>query len=226
MKKLIFFLFLAIILVSCDGCEPINPPEPPPVQIVKQFTVNAKVIGGHGTVSPVSIKVDSGKYATFKVTPDNGYLVDTIKVNNVVISTTLNCTFAVNSDKNVDVSFKFKYDEGTIEWYFTQFVWVESSWLTYFGDGWYDFTDDSTKKTYWYDIDGTYDYLFMGVTYKDTSLSWSLDKTTDPITLVTGGKYSSKVEFIDSTKMVLTFIDNSGGIDKVTYLNDGVKRFK
>ena len=226
MKKLFFLFITAIVLAAC-ACDPINPPEPPPVKI-KQFTVTVNVIGGHGTVSPLSLKVDSGKYATFKVTPDNGYLVDTIKVNNVVISTTLNCTFAVNSDKNVDVSFKFKYDEGTIEWYFTQFVWVESSHLCNFRDGdiWYDYTDDSTKMTYWYDTDGKYDALRMGVIYKDTSLSWSLDKTTDPITLVTGGKDLSKVEFIDSTKMVLVSLDHSGVINKITYTNDGVRRFK
>lgn len=102
---------------------------------------------------------------------------------------------------------------------------MESKWETLVSGYWYDYTDDSIKKTYWYNIDGKYDYLFMGVTYKDTSLSWSLDKTTNPITLIEG-KYSKKVEFIDSKKMILTFIDNGGFTDRVTYTNDGVRRFK
>ena len=224
MKKLFFLLLVTITLVACNGCEPINPPEPPPVKI-KQFTVTATVIGNNGTISPTSAVVDSGKSIILTITPSNGFVVNTFKVNNIpVLLTSLSyIIYNVPSKQYIEVTFKYKYDEGTPEWYFTQFVWVEISWFSKLGKEWYDFTDDSTKKTFWYNPDGTCAILFLNnIAYTD----WSVDKTTNPITLIVKGGYPAKVDFINSEKMILIFTDNSGVINKITYTNDGVRRFK
>lgn len=225
MKKIIFFSLLAIILVSCEGCDPINPPEPPPVVVtVKKFTVTTNVIGGHGTVSPSFVVVDSGKTVKLNVSPEFGYLVDTIKVNNTPLPTSTEVTLEVTSDKKVDISFKYKYEKGTPEWYLTQFVWVESGNFMFYNDIWYDFTikDPLLISKFWWNPDGTYNQEWNNRKIKG---SWSFDKTANPIILIATSRFDSKIEFTDSTKMTLSF-KNGNTDNKVTYSNDGIRRFK
>lgn len=192
----------------------------------KQFTITT-VAGPNGTVTPTSAIVDSLGSATFTITPDFGYVIDTIRNNGVVLPSIDKFTFKdVSQNETLNVTFKFKYDEGTPEWYFTQFVWKESETELLIDGYWYYFPmPDFDKKTYWYNPDGTFECLLKGVTYKDASLTWSLDKTTNPITLVTGGKYLKRVEFLDSTTMVIAFEDRDV-THKITYTNNGVRRFK
>ena len=227
MNKIFFFSLLAIFLVSCDGGDPIiNPPEPPPVVAIKKFTVSVNVIGGHGTVSPSFVVVDSGNTVTISIYPEVGYLVDTIKVNKVSLplSTSTEVTLEVNSDKKVDLSFRYKYAEGTPELYLTQFVWVESGSFTFYNGIWYDFTtnDPLYISKFWWNPDGTYNQEWNNRKIKGL---WYFNKTTNPIILVAEGRYDSKIEFTDSTKMTLSF--KHGELPtRVTYSNDGVRRFK
>lgn len=192
----------------------------------KQFTITT-VAGPNGTVTPTSAIVDSLGSATFTITPDFGYVIDILRNNGVVLPSIDKFTFKdVSQNETLSVNFKFKYDEGTPEWYFTQFVWMESEREVLIDGYWYYFPmPDSDKKTYWYDPDGTYVIIYKGITYKDTSFVWSLDKTTNPITLITGGKSSTRVEFINSTTMVIEFEDRDV-THKITYTTNGVKRFK
>lgn len=223
MKKIIFFLFLTIVLAGCcNSCDPINPPEPPPVHKVKQFSFVATVIGDNGTVSPTTALVDSGKSIVVTTEPHNDYVVDTFKVNGVPVSLTslTYVIYNVSSKQNIEVTFKYKYDKGTPEWYFTQFVWVEIvKWLK-IGDMWYDFTDDSLKGILNYNPDGTYDVSSNGMNYHG---SWSFNPATK---ILTRGEYLLKVDSINDKKMVETSTDNNGIICMITYTNDGVIRFK
>ncbi len=227
MKKIFFFSLLAIFLVSCDGGDPIiNPPEPPPVVTIKKFTVTTNVIGGHGTVSPSFVTVDSGKIITLNVSPEFGFLVDSIRVNNVSIPlpTSTEVTLEVNSDKKVDVTFKYKYEKGTPEWYLTQFVWVESGHFSFINGIWWDFTtkDPLLISKFWWNPDQTY---YQEWNNRKIKGSWSFNKTTNPIILIADGRFDSSVEFTDSTKMSLSF-KNGETLTKVTYSNDGIRRFK
>lgn len=192
----------------------------------KQFTITT-VVGTNGTVTPTSAIVDSLGSATFTITPDFGYVIDTIRNNGVVLPSIDKFTFKdVSQNETLNVTFKFKYDVGTPEWYFTQFVWMESKLHILIDGYWYYFPmPDSDKRTYWYNPNGTFECLLRGVTYKDASLTWALDKTTNPITLVTGGKYLERVEFINSTTIALSS-ENGAVTNKITYTTDGVKRFK
>jgi len=225
MKKLFFFLLTTIILGAFNGCsKPINPPEPPPVVVkVKQFTITATVIGSNGTISPTSAVVDSGKSIILTITPRDGYVVDTFKVNGVPVSLTslTYVIYNVSSKQNIEVTFKYKYDIGTTEWYLTQFVWVAIANWAKVGDTWYDFTDDSLKDIFTYNPDGTYDELWNGSNYHG---SWSFNPATKILTVE--GKYPVKVDFIDDKKMVVIFTNNMGIIYMITSTNDGVIRFK
>ena len=227
MKKIFFFSLLAIFLVSYVGCdETINPPEPPPVVAIKKFTVSVNVIDGHGTVSPSFVVVDSGNTVTLSIYPEFGYLVDTIKVNKVSLplSTSTEVALEVNSDKKVDISFRYKYAEGTPEWYLTQFVWVESGRFSFVDGTWWDFTikDPLLIGKFWWNPDGTYQREWNNRKAKGW---WYFNKTTNPIILVAEGRSDSSVEFSDSTKMTLFF--KAGEVEeKVSYSNDGTRRFK
>lgn len=55
--------------------------QPPPVQ---QYTVTASVVGGNGTVSPMTVSVNSGATQIFNATPDSGYGVNQWLVDGVV----------------------------------------------------------------------------------------------------------------------------------------------
>lgn len=227
MNKIFFFSLLAIFLVSCDGGDPIiNPPEPPPVVAIKKFTVSVNVIDGHGAVSPSFVVVDSGNTVTLSIYPEVGYLVDTIKVNKVSLplSTSTEVALEVNSDKKVDISFRYKYAEGTPEWYLTQFVWVESGRFSLIDSIWYDFTtnDPLYISKFWWNPDGTYNQEWNNRKIKGL---WYFNKTTNPIVLIAEGRYDSKIESIDSVKIVLSY-EHGNVTEKVTYSNDGVRRFK
>ena len=213
--------------MSCDGGDSIiNPPEPPPVVAIKKFTVSVNVIDGHGAVSPSFVVVDSGNTVTISIYPEVGYLVDTIKVNKVSLplSTSTEVTLEVNSDKKVDVTFRYKYEKGTPEWYLTQFVWVESGHFSFINGIWWDFTTKNPLliSKFWWNPDGTYNQEWNNRKIKG---NWSFNKTTNPIVLVADGREDSRVEFTDSTKMTLSF--KHGELPtRVTYSNDGVRRFK
>jgi len=219
MKNMFFFLTATVLACCVTSCNPVIPP------VVEKFTITA-IAGPNGTITPSQAIVEKNGSATFKVIPDKGYVIEKLENDGNVLPPLDTYTIMNVSKKDtLKAFFKFKYDEGTPEWYFTQFVWVESKWETLVSGYWYDFThDDSTKGTFWYNPDGKFDEMFNN--HINTGGTWSLDKTTDPITLISTGSHPEKVEFCDSTKMVLSFIDNSGFPVKITYTNDGVKRFK
>ena len=215
MKKLIFFSLVAVILVACDGCEPISPP-------IEKFTISG-FAGPHGTISPAMITVEKGKSATFKIIPDSGYVIESLKDDGIMLPPLDTYTIKNISENNTfEVKFKYKYDEGTLEWYFTRFIWVESSWISFLNGQWYDFTDDSMKSTFSYNYDGTYVQLWNNRVINGT---WHFDKTTNPITFVASSRYPEKIEFCDSTKMVLSFIEVDSSTTKITYINNGKRRY-
>lgn len=54
--------------------------------VTLSYTVNASVLGGHGSVNPASQTVNSGTDATITITPDIGYHIASITDNGGVVS--------------------------------------------------------------------------------------------------------------------------------------------
>ena len=126
MKNLIF-LSLILTLVCCQ----INPPI-----VVKTFKVVA-TSDSNGTVTPSIMVVDSGKDATFSISPSAGYIVDSVKVDgktNPLVSNSY--TLAnVSSDKKLEVTFKVKYPVGSLSYLLTLKPWYLDSIIIQQDDG-------------------------------------------------------------------------------------------
>ncbi|MEI6556722.1 MAG: hypothetical protein WCL70_14130 [Paludibacter sp.] len=188
------------------------------------YTVTAVFDTVRGTVSPKVITIEKGESATFKIIPNSGYLIDSLKYHGNVLPPLDTYTVKnISEDDTFEVKFKYKYEEGTLEWYFTQFVWVESLRFALVNGSWYDFTDNSIKRIFTYNTDGTYTKILNNDTFNNET--WHFNKNADStILIISGSIYQEKVEFCDSTKMVLSFI-NGNATMQITYINDGKRRF-
>ena len=74
------------------------------------YTITATVVGGHGTATPSSPKVNRGASASINITPDAGYHIDSIKDNGV--SVTAASPYVINNvtaNHTVNVTFSNKY---------------------------------------------------------------------------------------------------------------------
>ncbi len=129
----------------------------------------------------------------------------------------------IDSDKKVEVSFRYKYDEGTPEWYLTQYVWVESAWWSLIDSVWWNFTETDPLyiSTYCYNPDGTSVQLWNNRTIK---ANWSFDKNTNPIRLVMERR-ELNVLVLDNKEMVVS-IKHGLTTQRIHYKNNGLKRFK
>ena len=72
-----------------------------------QYTLTATVDGGHGSVTPTSKTVNKDETVTLTFTPETGYQIDEVKVNNVATPVSGNTlTLTMNENKTVLVKFK------------------------------------------------------------------------------------------------------------------------
>ena len=77
--------------------------ETPPVT----YTLNASVDGGHGSVDPTNETKTAGETVTLTFTPDTGYEIEEVKVNDVVTPVSGNSlTLTMDGDKTVVVKYK------------------------------------------------------------------------------------------------------------------------
>lgn len=82
MKNFIYVsIVLVILLLSFTGCKKTDPPLPPPVT----YTITTK-INGSGIVIPDNVSgVNLGRDVIFKLTPEQGYSIYSIKINGTLV---------------------------------------------------------------------------------------------------------------------------------------------
>ena len=74
-----------------------------------QYTLTASVEGGHGSVSPTTKTVNKNDAIVVEFTPDEGYEIDTVKVNDTVVTIAGNTHYILmDGDKTVVVKYKEK----------------------------------------------------------------------------------------------------------------------
>ena len=80
-------------------------PTPPPTPVT--YTLTASVDGGHGNVDPTSKTVAKDETVTLTFTPETGYEIEEVKVNDVVTPVSENTlTLTMDGDKTVVVKYK------------------------------------------------------------------------------------------------------------------------
>ena len=77
-----------------------------------QYTLNASVIGGNGSVSPTTKTVDKDETVEVTFTPETGYEIEEVKVNDVVTPVSGN-TLTLTMDGNKTVVVKYKKTPAT-----------------------------------------------------------------------------------------------------------------
>jgi parallel beta-helix repeat protein len=101
---LIFLVFFVIffLLTACEGMYP----KPEPVKYV--ITASA---GNHGTIEPEGeIVVNEGQDKAFEFSPDTGYQVDDVLINNESVGAVETYTFThIEQDCTIEVTFEKKY---------------------------------------------------------------------------------------------------------------------
>jgi len=212
MKKLIFFLFLAIVLASCDtACDPIiNPPTPP---AVKKFTITG-IAGVNGAINPTSCSVEKGGTAIFTIKPDVGYMTSYLKDGNTILPPTDMYTIKDISEND---TFNVVFKKDSLLWPLLKITWAQDSVSAFVDGGWLYF--GGPYEVVNFTSDGTYSKLLDGKTY---SGSWSLDKSKSPTVLVYGGIHWT-IEYLNEQKMSIYYTNNQNIVYKYTYHNAGYK---
>ncbi len=109
MKNFIYVsIVLVILLLSFTGCKKTDPPSTPPVT----YTITTK-INGSGTVTPDNVSgVNLGRDVTFKLTPEQGYSIYSIKINGTLVegfqpsaSETYYAVKDIKSNLNIEFTF-------------------------------------------------------------------------------------------------------------------------
>jgi hypothetical protein len=185
MKKIIFLSLIAVLFLVV-GCDLFCPE--PPVVVTKQYTIEVSVVGIGGTISPSGIfKVDSGKDQTFALTSEPGYKPDSVIVNGVSSPFFAFTNKYVLSNINSDSKVKFIFKK-TLSWYLMLKPWTKDAYEIRQEDG----TWNHFKSSYPSNVN-IVTYLPNGrlTIYRDGVLvgdgPWSIDETTNPATLNTGG---------------------------------------
>ena len=108
MKNFIYVsIVLVILLLSFTGCKKTDPPLPPPVT----YTITTK-INGSGIVIPDNVSgVNLGRDVTFKIIPEAGYSIYSIKINGTLVefqpsaSETYYAVKDIKSNLNIEFTF-------------------------------------------------------------------------------------------------------------------------
>jgi hypothetical protein len=212
MKKL--FLLVALVAITLVGCNPINPPDSPIVK-VKKYTITVQRDSTNCTVTPTTIVVDSGKTATFHITTNFGFVVDSVKVNDTVVSAPfLPDIYLYNVSSNQKLEVSCKKD---LSWYLVHTKWISDS----------TYVTINHVEWVWYDIplnevvqflpDSTYNNIWPGII--GSGNKWSVDETTNPPTLNwQNDALSVKIELLNEKKFVYSFVDSQGDPSKKVYI--------
>ena len=197
-KKLMFSLLVAMIMTACTACDPINPPDPP----VKKYTITATASDG-GSISPSSVIVESGKSTTFNIIASDGYTVDAVKVDGIVLFSTSVASYTlsnVTSDHKIEVTFKVK--DGSPLSYLTSGPWYQCYFLYSLENGnWSEEMKDPTIIKMIFYLNKSYEL------YWDDKLSgngpWSLNTKITPMTFNLSNAVF-KIEKLTSDSLIYT----------------------
>jgi len=198
--------------VACnDGCDPINPPEPP---VVQKFTV-VGIADSNGSITPSSAIVEKGQSATFTMKPDPGYLIECIKDNGAILApVSIYTIYNVTKDDTFEVTFK----KDSLLYPLLRITWKEDGTFSLMNGEWVQW-DDPYMEVVNFNSDGTYSNVWNGGTYQGL---WSLDKTKNPAILVYGGNHWT-IEVLTEEKMSISYTNTQGIITRNTYVNGGYK---
>ncbi|NCU28486.1 MAG: hypothetical protein EOM85_02335 [Candidatus Moranbacteria bacterium] len=172
MKKVIPFVLAALLMVLAISCEK----EPIPPAPLPTFSVNINKIGNGSATADKTTGITAGSTVNFKFTPDSGYSLYSIKVNdksiNAIIPFGSEYTysyFGVNSNIKMDVVFVETYNliiSAIIPWKLKAMdIYREN------GDFYFSFPlspEDKEIKRYFYYPQGE-----VKMYYSDGSLYWS-----------------------------------------------------
>lgn len=195
MKNLFFFSLLAIILVGCDGGDPINPPV-----IVEKFTITGMINGsiGSGTINPFSQTVEKGKSATFTISPNYGYEIDyLLDDGNKLPPVNVYTVRDVNKDDTFEVFFK----KDSIVWPLINIIWNVDSLYSQNPDG----TIDRFKESDWTQDYSSNGYVIDTEDGHSYTNKYYLDKVKLIIEVNDGAKtIVFKIEVLNENKMILS----------------------
>ncbi|TVR67995.1 MAG: hypothetical protein EA427_11775 [Spirochaetaceae bacterium] len=97
---------LIIIIVSLVGCTTITYDQPIPT-VQQKFWISIQSSNGGTTDPDGRFQITEGNTQRIIITPDDGYLVDSVTIDGVQVASSNIITLEViNSDRNVDVSFR------------------------------------------------------------------------------------------------------------------------
>ena len=181
------------------------------------YTVAAVYDTAKGTVSPKDTTVEKGKSATFKITPDPGYLIESLKDDgNVLPPIDIYTVRNISENDTFEVSFK----KDSIMYPLLSYTWYQDSLTILINGVWEDWSGNPLKMTVNFNSDWTTIISYGGNIYSD--YKWSLDKISNPITINFGGS-STKLEFISEQKMIISEFNPQGYLCRYTYINKGNK---
>ncbi len=98
--KIVLFLLSTLLVASCSGGGG-DDGDPP---LTDTFTVSTSA-GAGGSISPASVTVDEGDTTSFTITPDAGFLIDSVTGCNGALSGNSYTTGAISADCTVSASF-------------------------------------------------------------------------------------------------------------------------
>ncbi len=209
MKNLIFFLLATIILVACDGCDPINPP-------IEKYTVAGKVIGSGGTINPAIQTVEKGGSATFHNIPEAGYNIDYLKDDgNILPAIDIYTVRNITKDDSFEVAFK----KDSIMFPLLRIKWIQNGDFAFIEGEWYGFNINFTR-TFSFNQDGTYQSTLNSSTLNGT---WSLNRNVSPMTLSCKGMHPFTVETLNEKEFSIYYTGIDGVIYKYIFIKLGDK---
>jgi hypothetical protein len=210
MKKFFFLLIVTIVLVACNGCGDINPPEPPAPPVIQKFTV-VGIAGPNGTITPARVIVEKGKSASFTMQANEGYLIESLKDNGATLAPISFYTIS-NVSKNTTHEVTFKKD--SLLWPLLNITWKQVGLFSLKeGEEWVEW-DNPYPKVMNFASDGKVLFSWDGKTYLD---DWSLDKTKSPAILIRSGNHWT-IETLTEKNMSIYYTNSQGIVYKETYV--------
>jgi len=201
MKKL-FFLFHATLVLACcaTSCNPVIPP-------VEKFTITA-IAGPNGNVAPSKAIVEKGGSASFKMTPDLGYLIESLKDNgNALPPLDTYTVMNVSSNDSFEVTFK----KDSLLFPLLRITWIQDSWSAFIDGEWVYF--GGPYEVVNFTADGNFSNSRNNISHNG---KWSLDKSKSPAILVYDGRYFT-IEELTEKKMSIYYTNQQGIITRCTY---------
>lgn len=182
----------------------------------KQELIISAIAGPNGSIDPSGdVVVIEGEDKTFWISPNAGFLTDTLRIDGQEIALSTSYTFSnVTSNKKIEVTFK----KDSILWPLLNIEWSRDS--LYVDNNKHYQPEKEILNFY---PGGNYTKFWNGKLYERTGWAgWAVDKTQNPVILTYEGR-SCKIEKISEEKLVFSYINEIN--QKVTHVYSA-KRYK